>query len=120
MKRWICVAALAASAAFADEKAAAPAMPKPPPELSVEKWFAGTWTSKGQQHAGVFGPEAKTSSRLEMKMELAGFWLQVKGIPLAGPMKGKEAFEGFASWDGTQHQRYDFQPGGLMHYTAKG
>lgn len=124
MKRWICAAALAASAAFADQmggpSAAAPAMPKPPAELSVEKWFVGTWTCKGQQHAGVMGPEMKTSLKLEMKMELAGFWLQYKGTMQVGPMKGKEIIDGFSTWDGSQHQRYDFQPGGLMHYTTKG
>jgi hypothetical protein len=126
MKRLICAAALAASAAVAEEKAAAPAapakmeMPKPPEQMSVEKWFVGTWTCKGQQHAGPMGPEMKTASKLDMKLELAGFWLQVKGTIMAGPMKGKEAFEGFASWDGTQHTRYDFNVGGLTKLTSKG
>ena len=95
-------------------------MPQPPAELKVEQWFVGTWNCKGQQHAGPMGPEMKTASRLEMKMELAGFWLQIKGTITAGPMKGKEAFEGFASWDGSQHVRYDFEPGGLVHFTTKG
>lgn len=27
-------------------------------------------------------------------------------------MKGKEVVDGFSSWDGTQHIRYDFQIGG--------
>src|SRR5438270_4339510 len=125
MKLLIC-AALAASAAVAEEKAAAPAasakmeMPKPPEQMSVEKWFVGTWNCKGQQHAGPMGPEMKTASKLEMKMELAGFWLQVKGTGMAGPMKGKEMFEGFASWDGSQHTRYDFYVGGITKLTTKG
>jgi hypothetical protein len=130
MKRFICAAALVASAAFAEEKAAAaekpaapaaaPAMPAPPAEMAVEGWFAGNWACKGQQHAGPMGPEMKTASKLEMKMELAGFWLQVKGTAKAGPMKGKEMFEGFASWDGAQHVRYDFQMGALTRLTSKG
>lgn len=130
MKRLFCMAALAAAAAFAEDKAAAPtdpaaapakmAMPKPPEEMAVEKWFVGTWNCKGQQHAGPMGPEMAVSSRLEMKLELAGFWLQVKGTMRSGPMKGKEAFEGFAGYVGTQHERYDFQPGGMVHFTTKG
>src|SRR5438477_11854689 len=122
MKKRIGIATLAAFAALAEGKPAAAAMemPKPPEQMSVEKWFVGTWNCKGQQHAGPMGPEMKTSSKLEMKIEMAGFWLQVKGTMMAGPMKGMEAFEGFASWDGTQHIRYDFQPGGSMKFTSKG
>jgi len=122
MKRFVVAVALAASAAVAEEKAgaAAAAMPQPPEQMSVEKWFVGTWNCKGQQHAGPMGPEMKTSSKLDMKLELAGFWLQVKGTMAAGPMKGKEMFEGFASWDGSQHIRYDFNPGGVTKLTTKG
>jgi len=29
-------------------------------------------------------------------------------------------FEGFASWDGTQHVRYDFQMGSMARLTSKG
>ncbi|MGZ6143755.1 MAG: hypothetical protein ACXWLM_10480 [Myxococcales bacterium] len=124
MKRMLIAAALAASAAFAEEKAAAPAapqMPKPPEEMKVEQWFVGNWSCKGMQHAGPMGPEMKTASKIEMKMELAGFWLQVKGTMMAGPMKGKEMFEGFASWDGAQHVRYDFEAmGGVTKLTTRG
>jgi len=136
MKRVVIVAALAASASFAQEKAAgapaeklaaapeaqpaAHAMPAPPAELSVEKWFVGTWNCKGVDHAGPMGPEHKTSSQLKMKLDLAGYWLEVEGTAMSGPMKGKEVFEGFSSWDGTQHQRFDFQPGGMIHLTSKG
>jgi hypothetical protein len=124
MKRLICIAALSAFAALAEEKAAAPAaapaMPKPPEEMKVEQWFAGSWNCKGMQHAGPMGPEMKTSSRLDMKMEFGGFWLQVKGTAMAGPMKGKEMFEGMATWDGSAHQRYDFGPGGTHQLSSKG
>jgi hypothetical protein len=141
MKRLICVAALAASAALAQDagpadkaaapadtsaaaadKAAAPAaeMPKPPEEMSIERWFVGRWNCKGQQYAGPMGPEMKVSSRLEMTLELGGFWLQIKGTATSGPMKGKQTFDSFASFDGSQHQRYNFQPGGMSRLSSKG
>ena len=139
MKRLICAAALAASSALAQDagpadKAPAPAdapaapadnaapagMPQPPEEMSVERWFVGRWNCKGQQYAGPMGPEMKVSSRLEMTLELGGFWLQIKGTPTSGPMKGKEAFDSFASWDGSQHVRYIFQPGGMSRLSSKG
>lgn len=123
MKRLIGLAVLAASAAFAQDKAAAPpagGMPKPPAEMSAEQWFVGTWTCAGQRHAGPMGPEMKTATKLEFKMELAGFWLQIKGTAAAGPMKGKEIFEGFAGYDGSVHQRYTFHPDALVHLTSKG
>jgi hypothetical protein len=120
MKRIVCAAALAAFAAVAEDKPKAPEMPKPPAELSVEQWFAGSWTCKGHQNAGPMGPAMDTHERIEFKMELAGFWLQYKGTAMAGPMKGKEIFDGFSSWDGTTHQGYDFLPGGMAHFTTKG
>jgi hypothetical protein len=49
-------------------------------------------------------------------MWFVGTW-SCEGQPHAGPMRGKE---GFAGYDGTQHQRYDFQPGGMVHFTTKG
>src|SRR5215470_17223690 len=100
--------------------AALAALPKPPDELKAEKWFVGTWTCKGQQHAGVMGPEMKTGSKLSFKMDLAGFWLQVQIVATAGPMKGKEVVDGFATWDGTQHVRYDFQPASAWRLTSRG
>jgi len=113
----IFAAALAAAAA----KPAAPPMPKPAAELSVEKWFVGSWTCTGQQHAGPMGPEMKTGSTLTMKMELGGYWLQVHVTPAGGPMKGKEVSDGFATWDGTQHVRYDFNlPGTAWRLTSRG
>jgi hypothetical protein len=118
MKRIVTLVALCSFAAIAEDK---PAMPKPPEQLSAEKWFVGTWNCKGKAYAGSMGPEHPTASKIDFKMELAGFWLQVKGTITAGPYKGKEAFEGFASWDGTQHVRYDFQPGGgVSKLTTKG
>lgn len=121
MKRFICLVALAAGAVFADEKPAAmPPMPKPAAEMKVEQWFVGVWNCKGMMHAGPMGPEMKVADRVEFKMELGGSWMQVKGTSLAGPARGKEMFEGFAGWDGTQHQRFDFQPAGMTHFTSKG
>src|SRR4051812_32973089 len=105
MKRMIAILALCAFGAVAEDK---PAMPGPPAEMSAEKWFVGSWTCKGKQFAGPMGPEHPTASRIDFKLEFGGWWLQVKGTMTAGPMKGKEAFEGFATWDGSQHVRYDF------------
>src|SRR5437762_9036433 len=104
MTKLMTLMALCAFAAAAEDKP--PAMPAPPAEMSVEKFFVGTWNCKGQQHAGPMGPEMKTSSKLVMKIDLGGFWLDVLGTGMSGPMKGKELFHGFASWDGSQHQRY--------------
>jgi hypothetical protein len=133
MKRIVFAAALAASAAFAQDKApaaapAAPAdkaaamsaMPKPPEEMSALKWFVGSWNCKGVRHAGQMGPEMKIADKIDFKIELAGFWMQVKGTAVGGPMKGKELFEGFAGWDGTQYARFDFSPGGMQKFTTKG
>lgn len=124
MTRFICIAALAASAAFAEDKPAAPpAMPpglKPAAEMKIEKWFVGAWDCKGLVHESALGPETKVATRVEFKLELAGAWLQVKGTATAGPAKGKEIFEGFAGWDGAQYQRYDFQPVGMTHLSSKG
>ena len=121
MKRLICAAALAAFSAVAEDKPKAPEMPKPPAELNVEKWFVGSWTCKGHQNAGPMGPAADTNNKIVFTMELGGFWLQYKGTAQAGPMKGKEIFDGFSTWDGSVHQRYDFALGGAMvHFTAKG
>jgi hypothetical protein len=117
MKKLMTLMALCAFAARAEEKAA---MPKPPEQLSAEKWFAGSWSCKGKAFASAMGPEHPTATRLDFKMELGGFWLQVKGTITGGPMKGKEAFEGFASWDGSQHVRYDFHSGGMSKLTSKG
>ena len=92
MKRLICAAALAASATVAEEKATAPAapakmeMPKPPEQMSVEKWFVGSWSCKGHQNAGPMGPPADTNNKIVFTMELGGFWLQYKGSAQAGPM----------------------------------
>lgn len=81
MKRFICMAALAAAAAFAQDKAAAPAdkkaappgkatapgkmeMLRPAEEMSVEKWFAGRRTSRLAP-----APPPRSSSRLAMSAQ---------------------------------------------------
>jgi hypothetical protein len=129
----VCLCASAALAQGAAPPAQAPAqpqaqpppqgqmqMPKPAPENKVEWWFVGNWDCKGQQHAGAMGPEGPTESKLEFRNVLASFWLHVRGTAQSGPMKGKEFFAGYAGWDGSIHQRYDFSPGGFTHYTTKG
>lgn len=128
MKRLIVAAALAAFGAVAQEAkpaapaagAAPPAMPKPSAEMKLEWWFVGSWDCKGQQHAGPMGPEMPIESKLEFKNTLGGFWLHMTGKAMSGPMKGHEFFAGYAGWDGTTHQRYDFNPGGFTHFTTKG
>src|SRR3954463_9671434 len=112
MKRIFALVALAASSSFAQG-----GMPQPPAELSVEKWFVGSWSCKGHQNEGAMGPAMDTNNKIEFKMELMGFWLQYKGTAQAGPMKGKEIFDGFASWDGTQHVRTDYTIGGVGGFT---
>jgi hypothetical protein len=124
MKRFVCAAAIAASAAFAafaeDKPAARPEMPKPPDELKAEQWFVGTWNCKGKMYAGPMGPEGPIGDKLQISMDLGGFWMEVHVTPTGGPMKGKEVVNGFASWDGTQHVRYDFLIGGMAKLTSKG
>jgi hypothetical protein len=120
MKRLICAAALAAFAAVAEEKAKAPEMPKPPEEMKTEAWFKGAWTCKGTSQPGEMGPGGPVASKLNIGMDLGGFWMQVKVTPTVGPMKGKEVVDGFAAWDGTQHVRYDFLMGGMAKLTSKG
>ena len=104
MKRMICAAALTAVSAAAQEM----------------QWFVGTWTCKGQQTASPMGPAMETGEKIEFRMKLGGSWLQYKGTAISGPLKGKEVFDGFSSWDGTVHQRYDFGIGGMAHFTTKG
>ena len=110
MKKFICIAALAAFAAVAEDK---PAMPKPAEELKVEKWFVGTWSCKGKRNAGPMGPPGDVAVKLTMKMELAGSWLNVEVASTQGPMKG-EVSEGYATWDPASktHLRFAFNAGG--------
>ena len=77
MKKLVCIAALTAFAAVAEDK---PGMPQPAEELKVEKWFVGSWTCKGKRNAGPMGPPGDVDIKLEMKMELGGFWLNVEVI----------------------------------------
>src|SRR4051794_28348151 len=97
MKKIILAVVCTGFAAFAEDKAAAPAagapkmeMPKPAAQMADEKWFVGSWDCAGQMHAGPMGPEQKTHSKVDFKIELGGFWMQVHVTALAGPMKGME------------------------------
>jgi len=93
----------------------AAAQPKPLPEqLSAERWFSGTWNCQGEAKPGAMGPGGKVADTLHFKMELGGSWLQVHVVIAGGPMKGKEVVDGFSTWDGTQHVRYDFHVGGKV------
>jgi hypothetical protein len=59
---------LAASSVLAEEA------PKPAPELSQLKYFAGTWACTGNAPASPMGPAHKTESTLTFKSDLDGFW----------------------------------------------
>ncbi len=125
MKKLVALAALAASAALAQDKppaAAKPAMPTPPEELKVEKWFTGEWSCKGKQNPGPMGPGGPTASKLSAKLELGGFWMNYHVNATQGPMKG-EVVDGFATWDADakNHMRYEFNPGpGWTRTTSSG
>jgi hypothetical protein len=119
MKKLISIAALAAFAAVAEDK---PSMPKPAEELKVEKWFVGNWTCAGKQNPGPMGPGGEIASKLSIKMELAGFWLNFEVNATKGPMKG-EVSEGFSTWDAAAktHVRYDFNAGpSWIRFTSPG
>jgi hypothetical protein len=53
---------------------AAPAMPKPAPELAQLKWFAGTWRCQGDVPASPMGPARKSRSTVTIRPDLGGFW----------------------------------------------
>jgi hypothetical protein len=59
---------LAASSVLAQEA------PKPAPELSPVKYFAGTWACTGNAPASPMGPAHKTESNVTFKSDLNGFW----------------------------------------------
>ena len=67
--------------------------PKPAPELSQLKYFAGSWSCSGDAPAGPFGPAHKTQSSLTLKADLDGFWYagtmtEMKTASNPHPVKG--------------------------------
>src|SRR6266567_4329432 len=58
---------LVASSVLAQES------PKPAPEMSQLKYFAGSWTCSGDAPASPFGPAHKTKSSMMLKSDLDGF-----------------------------------------------
>ncbi len=78
---------LVASAALAQSA------PKPAPEMSQLKYFAGSWTCSGDAPAGPFGPAHKTKSSQTLKSDLDGFWYdgmvtEMKTASNTQPVKG--------------------------------
>jgi uncharacterized protein DUF1579 len=78
---------LVASAALAQEA------PKPAPEMSQLKYFAGSWSCSGDAPASPFGPAHKTKSSLMLKLDLDGFWYdgmmtEMKTASNTHPVKG--------------------------------
>jgi hypothetical protein len=120
--RTLALVVLFAATAHAQQKAPAapPPMPKPPAEMSVERWFVGSWTCEGKQAAGPWGPEQKTANKLDFKMEMMDFWLEFRGEATTGPMKGHEMLEGFATYDPAQkkHVRIDFGMMGMITHSS--
>ena len=67
--------------------------PKPAPEMSQLKYYAGSWTCTGDAPAGPFGPAHKTQSSLVLKSDLDGFWYngpltETKTASNTQPVKG--------------------------------
>jgi hypothetical protein len=67
--------------------------PKPAPEMSQIKYFAGAWKCSGDAPASPFGPAHKTQSSLTLKSDLDGFWYagtmaEMKTASNTQPVKG--------------------------------
>ena len=67
--------------------------PKPAPEMSQLKNFAGSWTCSGDAPASPFGAAHKTKSSLVLKSDLDGFWYdgtlaEMKTASNTQPVKG--------------------------------
>jgi len=83
----VAVLLLVVSAALAQQP------PKPAPEMSQVKYFAGSWTCSGDAPASPFGPAHKTKSSQMLKLDLDGFWYagmmsEMKTASNTQPMKG--------------------------------
>jgi len=73
--------------------ALAQSAPKPAPEMSQLKYFAGTWNCSGDAPASPFGPAHKTQSSWTLKSDLDGFWYdgmvnEMKTASNTQPVKG--------------------------------
>lgn len=78
---------LVASAALAQSS------PKPAPEMSQLKYFAGSWTCSGNAPAGPLGPAHQTKTSMMLKSDLDGFWydgtvMEMKTASNTHPLKG--------------------------------
>ncbi|MEO8347715.1 MAG: DUF1579 family protein [Acidobacteriota bacterium] len=81
------VLVLVASATLAQQP------PKPAPELSQVKYFAGSWTCSGDAPASPYGPAHKTKTSMMLKSDLDGFWYdgmvtEMKTASNTQPVKG--------------------------------
>ena len=68
------IAACAAVSLLVASSALAQQAPKPAPEMSQVKYFAGSWACTGDAPASPFGAAHKTESSLVLKLDLDGFW----------------------------------------------
>ena len=67
--------------------------PKPAPELSQLKYFAGSWSCSGNAPAGPLGPAHQTKTSIMLKSDLDGFWYagtvtEMKTASNPRPVKG--------------------------------
>src|SRR4029077_20352577 len=85
---------LVASSTFAHQA------PKPAPEMSQVKYFAGSWTCSGDAPASPFGPAHKTKSTLTLKSDLDGFWYD-------GPLTEMKTASNTQPVKGMMHLGYD-------------
>ena len=67
--------------------------PKPAPEMSQVRYFAGSWACSGDAPASPFGAAHKTQTSLVLKSDLDGFWYdgtftEMKTASNTQPVKG--------------------------------
>jgi hypothetical protein len=102
------------SALAQDKPAEAAATQMLPEQLSVEKWFVGSWICEGTQHASPTALGVKFIDRFSFRMALRGSWLIYHIDQLKGPVKGNETLIGSSTWDPNAkvHLRRDMNIGG--------
>jgi hypothetical protein len=91
-----------------------PSAPKLPEQLSMEKWFVGSWICEGTQHASPTGPAVKFTDKFTFRMALEGSWLTYHIDQTQGPHRGKRTLIGWGTWDANAklHIRRDMNIGG--------